>query len=92
MNIRRSERPQPLEEWPEAWFEALLLAWFWRSLPGQAVRFTITPPDTLRGAKVRVNRLARLTHRRIRWAPEGRPVVRVEAIEPLEPIEWPPIE
>jgi hypothetical protein len=92
MKSRRSERPRALEDWPEAWFEAWMLAWLRRSLPGEAVRIEITPPDTLRGTKVRVNRLARLSHRRIRWAPEGQPVVRVEAIEPLEPIEWPSIE
>jgi len=80
MRIRRSERPRP-QPTPEAW----MLAWFRQSSPRQSVRFTITPPHTLRGAKVRVNRLARLAHRRICWAPRRQPIVRVEAIE-LPPI------
>jgi hypothetical protein len=90
MKIPRSERVRP-QPTPEVLFEVSLLAWFRRSLPGQGVRLEITPPHTLRGAKVRVNRLARLAHRRIQWAPERRPVLRVEAIEQeLEAESGPP--
>ena len=90
MKIRRSERVRPQPTVVEL-FEASLLAWFRRSSPGEGVRIEISPPHTLRGAKVRVNRLARLARRRIQWAPERRPVVRVEAIDQeLEAESGPP--